>query len=341
MRILLVLGVGLLISVTYSAFTVDGTAIGALGHFPLICILALAGMVVLPWVADTARWQIWLRFLGKKERFGEVFRITLAGEMVSALTPTAAGGGYVKLGWMISRGLAPGVATSVMVLGSLEDYAFFALAIPLLFLFSSPTREILAIDKLWHFLQQRELTSSRGAAFLLGGILVFCLVLWVAWKLMPQSFRARVLWFREKAHYQMGLAKQTLRLMVMHGRWRFLITLSLAGFRWACRFSILTVLLLGLHQHVDPFKNFASQWLVFTVLNFVPSPGATGGAEVAFMLFYRSLVPENFLGLVGGAWRVLTFTLPVALATLLFLALMRWKKSPELNFLGLKKGQNH
>jgi len=86
---------------------------------------------------------------------------------------------------------------------------------------------------------------------------------------------------------------------------------------------MLTVLLAGLHYAVDPFNFFASQWLVFMLMKLVPSPGGTGGAELAFLFFYRTQLPENLLGLLVGAWRVLTFTLPVGLATLLFLALVR------------------
>jgi hypothetical protein len=337
MRIFFILGLGLLINVVYTALTVDSAAFGTFKHFPLICVIALAGMIVLPWLTNSIRLQIWLRFLGNRERFSDVFRITLAAEMVSALTPTAVGGGYAKLGWMITRGLAPGAATSVMILGSLEDLAFFALALPPLMLFSSSVRDTLSVDKLWHFLQQRELISMRGVALFFLGMFALSLVAGIAWKLLPGSLKNRVRGFLEKVKYQIGLARQTLRLMVVRGGWRFFITVSLAGFHWACRLSILTVLLAGLHQQVDPFEFFASQWLVFTLLNLVPSPGATGGAEVAFVLFYRSLVPENLMGLLVGAWRVLTFTLPVGLATLLFLALMRWKAGLDRNWLGLKK----
>jgi hypothetical protein len=337
MRILIILSVGLLINIVYSALTVDSTAFAAFSQFPWICILALGGMLVLPWLTDSIRWLIWLRFNGYRERFAEVFRITLAGEMVSALTPAAIGGTGAKLGWMITRGLAPGVASSILFVQTIEDCVFFALALPVAFIFSPTTRGGISPDKFWHFFQQHDLTGEHGFRLLFLAICVFGLVGWVTWRLLPESLKCRMRELKEKIKQQIGLAKQTLRLMAARGKGRFAVTVMLAGLHWACRFSMLTVLLIGLQQHVDPFKFFASQWLVFMLMKLVPSPGGTGGAEVAFVLFYRSLFPENLIGLLVGSWRVLTFTLPVGLATLLFLIFMRWHGRFEPKFLGLKK----
>jgi uncharacterized protein (TIRG00374 family) len=337
MRILIILSFGLLISVAYSAFTVDGAALDAFSQFPAICILVLAVLLVLPWLADTMRLQIWLRFLGKRERFAEVFRMTLASEMASAVVPAAIGGNGARLGWLMARGIAPGVASSVMLLSALEDMIFFALAVPLAFLLSSEVQNGVSPDKLWNMLQANGLTGIRGAGFFFLGITTIGLIGWIAWRLLPARFKARLGKIAEKTKQQAALAKQTLHLMVARGGWRFFLTVSLSGLHWACRFSMLTVLLVGLQHYVDPFNFFASQWLVFMLMKLFPSPGGTGGAELAFLTLYHSLLPENLLGLLVGAWRVLTFTLPVGLATLIFLALVRKGAFIDLKSLRMKK----
>lgn len=337
MRLLIILSLGLLISVAYSAFTVDGAALSAFNQFPAIYMGALAGMLALPWLADTVRLQIWLRFLGKHERFAEVFRMTLASEMASALVPAAIGGTGARLGWLVSRGIAPGVASSVMFLGTLEDTIFFALAIPLALLLSSEVQNGISTDKLWNMLQAHGLTGIRGVELIMAVVMAIGLTGWIVWKLLPAHFKARLAKLTDKIKQQSGLAKETLRLMVARGGWRFFITVSLSGVHWICRFSMLTVLLAGLHQYVDPFNFFASQWLVFMLTKLAPSPGGTGGAELAFLALYRSFLPENLLGLLVGAWRVLTFTLPVGLATLLFLALVRKGAFIDFKAFGLKR----
>jgi glycosyltransferase 2 family protein len=337
MRLFVIISLGLLISVAYSVFTVDSAALNAFSQFPAIWILVLAGMLILPWLADTFRLQIWLRFLGKRERFTEVFRMTLASEMASALVPAAIGGNGAKLGWLITRGIAPGTASSIMLLTALEDMIFFALAVPAALLLSSEAQAGISPDKLWDMLQTHGLTGMRGIGLLLGGIITLGSAGWIAWKLVPERFKARLVTLNGKIKQQVVLAKQTLRQMVTRGGWRFFLTVSLSGLHWACRFSMLTVLLVGLHQYVDPFNFFASQWLVFMLMKLFPSPGATGGAELTFLALYRSFLPENLLGLLVGAWRVLTFTLPVGLATLIFLALVRKGAFIDLKSLGMKK----
>lgn len=338
MRLIVILSLGLLISVAYSAFTVDSSALSAFSHFPFLCILALAGMVILPWLADTFRVQIWLRFLDKRERFADVFRMTLATEMASAMSPAAIGGSGAKLGWMISRGIAPGVASSIMALNALEDTVFFILALPIA-LFFSPAADDGVVHKILQTMQQRDWVNSRSIAIFMVVAAVLYLAGRSALKLLPPAFKARVNGWSGKFRQQVGLAKQTFRFMIAQGRWRFFVTVFLSGVHWACRFSMLTVLLMGLHHYVDPFNFFASQWLVFMLMKLVPSPGGTGGAELAFLFFYRSLLPEDLLGLLVGAWRVLTFTLPVGLATLLFLALVRLRTGPHGNFLGFKASE--
>lgn len=337
MRIVFVLSFGLLISVAYSAFTVDSATLSAFSSFPWLCIFALAGMVVLPWFADTLRVQIWLRFLNKNERFADVFRMTLATEMASALSPAAIGGSGAKLGWMVSRGLAPGMASSIMAINALEDTIFFVVALPLALLLSSKVATGESLENLWNLVSTQNLTGSRTLSLILLGILFFYLLTRLIWNLLPLTWQARIREWREKALQQAVVAKQTFRLMLAQGGWRFLATVLLSGLHWSCRFSMLTVLLAGLHHAVDPFNFFASQWLVFMLMKIIPSPGGTGGAELAFFFFYRSLLPENLLGLLVGAWRILTFTLPVGLATLLFLALVRKGKFIEWKAFGLNK----
>lgn len=337
MRLLFILTIGLLISVAYSAFTVDGSALSTFSHFPATGLIALLAMVILPWLTDTLRLQIWLRFLGQQERFFNVFRLTLAGEMASAVTPAAIGGAGARLGWLITRGMAPGMASSVVLFSALEDSVFFVIALPLALLFSSAAHDGLSFNKVGEMLQQRGFFSGRGVSLVLLGIAVLYLGGWTAWKLLPGAYKSRLRKFISKIKHQVEVAKQTLQLMVTKGGWRFFANVGLSGLHWACRFSMLTVLLAGLHQHVDPFKFFASQWLVFMLMKLVPSPGGTGGAELAFLFFYRVLIPENLLGLLVGAWRVLTFTLPVGLATLLFLAFMRKHTFIDLKVIGLKK----
>ena len=43
---------------------------------------------------------------------------------------------------------------------------------------------------------------------------------------------------------------------------------------------------------------FLLQWVIFTVMVFVPTPGASGGAEAAFLLVYSALLPVRIIGIL-------------------------------------------
>jgi glycosyltransferase 2 family protein len=63
---------------------------------------------------------------------------------------------------------------------------------------------------------------------------------------------------------------------------------------------------------------FFLQWVVFTALNFVPTPGASGGAEAAFVLVYSALLPASVIGIATAGWRFLTFYVQLALGSVIF-----------------------
>jgi hypothetical protein len=71
---------------------------------------------------------------------------------------------------------------------------------------------------------------------------------------------------------------------------------------------------------VDPVLFFLLQWVIFTGMMFVPTPGASGGAEAMFYVVYQALLPAGLIGIVTALWRMLTFYLSLALGSVIFLA---------------------
>lgn len=319
MRLIVVLSLGLLITSVYSACTIDQPALEALRHFPLSHALLLLAMALLPWLLSALRLSVWMSFLRHPARFPEILRIVIAAEAVSAVTPTAVGGGYFKLGWLVKRGVPAGTAASLMVLGTLEEYFFFLLSVPAVLMLSPAAREFFALGALWDLLP---LQDWQGGDILLT-VLLAAAAGWGAarlvWRNLPLRHKNRVAEWWRTCRQQAHVGMQTLRQVIAHGGWRFFVTVGLAGVHWACRCSLLVVLLEGLRQNLDALQVIVSQWLLFMVMNFVPSPGAVGGAEFGFLLLYREVLPENFVGVLSAAWRVLTFTLPVGLAALVFM----------------------
>jgi glycosyltransferase 2 family protein len=98
------------------------------------------------------------------------------------------------------------------------------------------------------------------------------------------------------------------------GRWWFAADAVAHGVQWGARYSVVSALALFLGVPFDPVLFWLLQWVVFTVMSFVPTPGATGGAEVAFTAVYATLLPSGVIGIATAAWRLFTFYVPVACA---------------------------
>jgi glycosyltransferase 2 family protein len=116
-------------------------------------------------------------------------------------------------------------------------------------------------------------------------------------------------------------ARRAAALVARRGRSRFAITLLLTGIHWGARYSVIAALALFLGIPFDPVLFWLLQWVVFTFMSFVPTPGATGGAELAFTAVYATLLPPGVIGLATAAWRLFTFYVPVGLAAIFFTVL--------------------
>jgi uncharacterized protein (TIRG00374 family) len=114
--------------------------------------------------------------------------------------------------------------------------------------------------------------------------------------------------------------REVRRLVVARGKRLFLLTWLITAVQWCCRYSVVTALayFLAPQARVDPVLFFLLQWVVFTALNFVPTPGASGGAEAAFVLVYSALLPASVIGIATAGWRFLTFYVQLALGSIIF-----------------------
>ncbi len=278
------------------------------GHLLVLPLFWLAVLFALaPWITHAARLYIWADFLGRPLPFTDVFRIMLGSEVGSALTPPAAGGGYLKVALLIERGYPAGVAASLMVLGSVEDYAFFLAALPLVLL-ALPGPEIQMLHPVANWL--------AGHLALPGAIVGSAVVI--------------VLLFRRSITRRLGRLWHdfagVFRVIAQRGKLRFAATFGLVALQWTCRYAATALLLRSLGIPLNPLLVFLLQWVVFAAALVVPTPGGMVGAEAAFYVVYRAFVPAAVLPAAVAAWRLLTFYGPLGLAALGFTALQwRWR----------------
>jgi uncharacterized membrane protein YbhN (UPF0104 family) len=262
-------------------------------------------LVLVPWITHSLRVSIWADFLGRPLHPADVLRIVLGSEVGAAITPAMAGGGFVKVAFLIERGFSAGQAASLMILGSIEDYAFFLVALPLA-LVALPARDVHAL---------RPAGESLGNHVMVLGAIAISLIAALLLLRRPLLRRLGRLW-----HDFVGV----FALIVRRGKLRFAATFGLVAVHWTCRYLATALLLECFSVSLNPLLVFILQWIVGVAALAAPTPGAMIGAEAAFYVTYHTFVPARILPAAVAGWRVLTFYWPLALAALWF-SLLQWR----------------
>jgi hypothetical protein len=321
---LVLVPLGVLANVWWTWYATDHSVFAHLGRLPRQYLLLALALGLAPWVTNATRMWLWARFMGVPLGWRDHLGVTLGGELASSVVPTSSGNEVMRWGIFVQKGVPQGKAISIVTLGWLQDSLFFVLAIP----------AAVVVSRAWELPVLRSIghqARGRAAVILVAAVTLLLAVrlLWGAVLIggLGRPVRRRAL--RGTARVRRRLARtladvrEVRRLVVARGKGLFLLTWLLTALQWSCRYSVVTALayFLAPEARVDPVLFFLLQWVVFTALNFVPTPGASGGAEAAFVLVYSALLPEAVIGIATAGWRFLTFYVQLALGSLIFAGL--------------------
>lgn len=320
---------GVLGNLALSWYATDHDLLRDLPGRPVGYLLLAVALGLIPWLTNALRIWIWAQFISQRLSLGDAFRITVGAELASSVLPTSSGGEVFRWGMMLQRGITPGQAASIVTLGYLEDLLFFATALPV----------AVVLSRAWELPVLRQLVGeAQGnavAVLVVALVVLYALRLGVRMALVGGLGRRARSWsrrrvagvrrrFRRAVHDFRGV----LRLVRERGKTRFLLTYLITAVQWICRYSVVTALVAWLGADTQPVLFFLLQWVIFTAMMFVPTPGASGGAEAAFLLVYSALLPAGLIGIATAGWRLLTFYLQLSLGAVLF-AVMNLAERPR------------
>lgn len=319
---LVIIPIGVLGNIVFSLLTTDRATLASLQEFSRGYLLLAIALGLVPWLTNTLRLLIWTRVYGHRLGFRDAFGITLATDLGAAISPTAVGGGVLKWGMLVQRGVRPGASASLTVLPQLEDGLFFLVALPVA-VWLSRSWELPVFRQIGAQLQGNVLLALAVAgAIALGSWLLVRFVLTGG---LGERLRQRGLWRfgRSRRLFRATLrdAREVFRIIMRRGKGWFALSMGLTAIQWICRYSVISALVAFLGAPVDPVLFWVLQWVVFTLMAFIPTPGAAGGAEAAFYFIYGAVLPGWIIGLATTGWRFLTFYLQLGLAALLFTTL--------------------
>lgn len=291
----------------YSISTTEWSSLAGLlqvkGHFLALAIV----LAFVPWLTNTLRIRNWLHFFGHEVGMKQALCVVIGGELGASVSPTALGGSPFKVAVLKEYGLPLSRATAMMGLGSLEDACFAFVAMPI----------GLVITGLWHKPLAWKIPWPQPSwTWLLVPVGLALVALLVDRFLLRKTIKHRL---RDRwCGYLRGLS-ESFRLVGRRGAGTLVRNILLAVTQGLARYSIITALVLGLGFEADPLRLAVTQWLCFTAMTLIPTPGAAGGAEASFLLLFHGVVPDETMGLAMFLWRFLTFYMLVGTALFIFL----------------------
>ena len=293
------LGLGSLWLVLPSAFS--ASALNSLRGLRWGYLGLAVGIILVWWGVSGWRMALLVRTLDSRITLWQGVQTHIIGTFSAAVSPSG-GGNSVGISWLLTRFHVPlQRAVVVSVLLAVLDMSFFALAVPISFLYLLTQGVRIPIDNAGAFVIPFSL-----AALALSYVLVFRLryvtsFLKTLLRLpLLTRFEATLSGFLD----DLELASRSFAAtsLTLHA--------SLYALTIAVRvlfFALLNVTLVAVHVDVNQGAVFALQMVVHAFAFLVPTPGASGYQEAAYSLLLKGSGNVGALSLGILLWRFLTF----------------------------------
>jgi uncharacterized protein (TIRG00374 family) len=274
----------------------------------------LPGLFIALFVSFLRLWFVAakIRYLAEKKMdWVQSFRIVLAWDFTSSITPSTIGGAPMATYAMSREGLSLGQSTAIILYGVLLDQLWFAMAIPLL-LIAGIYYEVVPANI--------GLVGEVSMLLLYAGLLTYAGLLAYGVLRNPAALKKVVNWVfrlpflrrwkdtveKEAEHleeYSHELRKKPKSFLVK--------TFLLSSMSWICRIALPTIVILSLlpaNEILSLLRSLAMN-LAFLIM---PTPGGSGGVEGLFAIFQGPLIDRMaFIGLAVFLWRIISYYISV------------------------------
>jgi uncharacterized protein (TIRG00374 family) len=251
---------------------------------------------ILPMMIHALEIKLWAYYFGLNLSLKRSLNISASTILGSALTPTFLGGGPVKWAMLTHYGLRSGQAAAITTFTGIQD-AIFLLMIITVSVFLSDRVGVNIFERLFNNFGQK---LPIILAVIAGAVIIGFVVI----RLLGRSVKGRKILSKLRETYKDF--KQAYKLIAKNG-WLYLAAaVFTTTLRWMSRFMVIFWLAKGLSIDTDYVELILANWLVYTGMTAVPTPGAAGGAEAMFYLVYKPLIPKPYMPVVIFAWRLFT-----------------------------------
>ena len=321
----MVISIGVLAHLIFLLLTNEQNIFDYLSKISLPYLLLIILCLLCNWLGHALRLMIWTHYIGHPFAFRDTLRIAVYTELGAAVTPTLIGGGPIKMALMIKNKLSTGKAGFLTLLNGVEDFIMYCTVL-VIGLFYARQSIMKILNSIVNALQENAMKILIVAAVIITLSYVWCkLGMYDKFHFLPDKLRRSIrhlLLELKAAWYEVKFSFNEVRKT---GLKYLLCSLTVLFLQWTVRFTVLILLLKALDIEFKVFQVYLQQWIVYLTMIFIPTPGASGGAEATFYLLFEKQLPKEFLPLIITTWRFFMYYM------MLFLAIfvVQFVKFPE------------
>ncbi len=309
-RLVIVVSVGIVAHLVFLLLTNDRNVFQYLSEIKLKYVFLIIALLCMNWVGHATRIVLWTSYLKQKFSFKTGLKIAIYTELGAAITPTLIGGGPIKLALFIKNGLSTGKAGFLTLLNGVEDFIMYT-TVFIISCFYAREAVLKILKSILGFI------TSNWINLILVIITIYLLHILLKRlkvRLIPKKYSA----FWAKLIKELGEGWHEMILtfskVIKNGFPYLFVSFPILILQWMSRFTVLIVLLYALGIAFKPFQIYLQQWIVYLTMIFIPTPGATGGAEATFFLLFEGEIPKDILPLVVSTWRFFIYYMMLFLA---------------------------
>jgi uncharacterized protein (TIRG00374 family) len=288
----------------------------------------LAGLLMVShWCFNALRFKILVNSLGNNVSFRVSLKAFIANIFVSAVTPSQTGGGPVQI-YVLNRAGVPIAKGFTGCLMGAVLAVFCLLTSTIVILIARPDLRGEFGGRLTGILATVVIVFGFMALLFLLSLFRTKLVKNLVGRTLLALLRVvgteRRLAFTKRVLGGMDQYRECMSVFFRARKQRLLLALILTLASLSANSAISIVLLAGLNVEFNVLNVYLSQFILFFVAYFGPTPGASGIAEFSTFWILSSLnVRTDILGVYTVLWRLFTSFIAVALGGIIILSLIR------------------
>ncbi len=323
------LAISILAIVVVMVFTVDKGTYRAMGKMvPLFLLLSLF-LALLHLYLDFLRLQVLSWALGRFISLKSSIEFTMGGLFLGAVTPFQSGGIPLQVYVLRREGFSIGEGTAIILFRAILALGVVVVALPGIIYYYQVISSAQALKSILNYL----------FFFYLFALIALMLILYrtehvrrglhrfgdfLRRKHIIRSDRPRKA--VDRILDEVENFKKSIVLFFRSGKWKTLLSFVLTLISMGIYFLIAPCLLYGLGVQVPIIKAAILQLVLTYLLVFIPTPGASGVAELGGFSLFALICPKELLGVYVLLWRFFTFYISVIIGGLVLIRMVGFEK---------------